>query len=232
MANQILHEYLNSKKFKKKALGGKAYYYFLDIKDEERLLFLNMLEYFDLDFRQINTYINFDCISAISFKARVQWGLSSVSEKNWRYCGDSLSFVDYLIYKGEYVLNPTPITGSFEIRTAGLINYLETDIFPFYNTFNDLRSLLSYFANNEKLIKTGSFLYMIMIIRKLTDHPLYMETWDLIDLWLKTVSENVYSDEFRLRNLYWEVLKDVKPLYEWKDEYLDPNTIYPGAIVK
>ena len=119
-----------------------------------------------------------------------------------------------------------------KIRTAGLINYLETDIFPFYNTFNDLRSLLSYFANNEKLIKTGSFLYMIMIIRKLTDHPLYMETWDLIDLWLKTVSENVYSDEFRLRNLYWEVLKDVKPLYEWKDEYLDPNTIYPGAIVK
>lgn len=232
MANQILNEYLKSKKFKKKALGGKAYYYFLDLKEEERLIFLNMLEYFDKDFRQINSSIHFDPVSKIAYIARKRWGFSYISDDNWRYCGESLSFRSYHIYNGTYVRNPEPISGSFEVRTAKLIDYLEMEIFPFYNRFNDLRSLISYFNNSEALLKTGFFIYTVMIIRKLTSHPLYNETWDLIDTWLKTVDSSTFEPELELRNIFWDIMKEVKPIYEWKDEYLDPNTTYPGTIIK
>lgn len=232
MENIVINDFFNTHNFKKKKLGGKASFYMLDFKKEGRLIFLTYSDYFNKYIHQIMSNINFDLISKISYIARSKRSFSGINESNYRYSGDYLSYESYNRYISGTMYQSPVLEGDEEMRYYKLIFYIESELFPFYNKFVDPRALLGFFHDNNKLVKMGAFLNLILIIRKLSNHPLYMETWDLIDTWLKTINSSTFEAELELRNIYWDVMKEVKPIYDWKDEYLDPNTTYPGTIIK
>lgn len=232
MTNTVIIEYFKDKGFKKKALGGKDYFYFLDFPKEERLIFLVFSELFNREISQIGTMINYDPVSRVAVEVDKIWRPKNDHIKTWRYSTCPFDYFTYYNYTNGIHFKSPVFEGDCDIRAYKFIEFVESVLFPFYNKFIDPRSIFGYFKNNENLINKGTFLWFLLILRKLYDHPQYGETWDLISTWYDQRKYQEDSMEVRLKNIYWEIMRDVKPIYEWKDEYLDPNTTYPGTIIK